>query len=88
MDYTKGILRRLEAIDNFLGGSDKTDAIRFIFVSVPSREGIEEYQHLVEEVESRVGQLNGKYATLLNSPIQFHSWLDPLCRPVCIVCLG
>jgi trehalose-6-phosphate synthase len=29
-------------------------------VSVPSREGIEEYQHLVEEVESRVGQLNGK----------------------------
>jgi len=71
MDYTKGILRRLEAIDNFLSGSDKTDAIRFIFVSVPSREGIEEYQRLVKEVESRVGQLNGKYATLLNSPIHF-----------------
>jgi trehalose 6-phosphate synthase/phosphatase len=71
MDYTKGILHRLEAIDNFLAGSDEIDAIRFIFVSVPSREGIEEYQHLVEEVESRVGQLNGKYATLLNSPIHF-----------------
>jgi trehalose 6-phosphate synthase/phosphatase len=71
MDYTKGILHRLEAIDNFLAGSDKTDAIRFVFVSVPSREGIEEYQHLVEEVESRVGQLNGKYATLVNSPIHF-----------------
>jgi len=71
MDYTKGILHRLEAIDNFLDGSDKIDAIRFVFVSVPSREGIEEYQQLVEEVESRVGQLNGKYATLLNSPIHF-----------------
>jgi trehalose 6-phosphate synthase/phosphatase len=71
MDYTKGILHRLEAIDNFLAGSDEIDAIRFVFVSVPSREGIEEYQHLVEEVESRVGQLNGKYATLLNSPIHF-----------------
>ena len=71
MDYTKGVLHRLEAIDNFLAGSDKIDAIRFVFVSVPSREGIEEYQHLVEEVESRVGQLNGKYATLLNSPIHF-----------------
>ena len=71
MDYTKGILRRLEAIDNFLARSDKVDAIRFVFVSVPSREGIEEYQHLVEDVESRVGQLNGKYATLLNSPIHF-----------------
>src|SRR3984957_14314461 len=71
MDYTKGILHRLEAIDNFLAGSDKIDEIRFVFVSVPSREGIEEYQQLVEEVESRVGQLNGKYATLLNSPIHF-----------------
>jgi trehalose 6-phosphate synthase/phosphatase len=71
MDYTKGILHRLEAIDSFLAGSDNIDSIRFVFVSVPSREGIEEYQHLVEEVESRVGQLNGKYATLLNSPIHF-----------------
>jgi trehalose 6-phosphate synthase/phosphatase len=71
MDYTKGILHRLEAIDNFLAGSDQINAIRFLFVSVPSREGIEEYQHLVEEVESRVGQLNGKYATLINSPIHF-----------------
>jgi trehalose 6-phosphate synthase/phosphatase len=70
MDYTKGILHRLEAIDNFLARSDTHD-IRFLFVSVPSREGIEEYQKLVEEVESRVGQLNGKYATLLDSPIHF-----------------
>jgi trehalose 6-phosphate synthase/phosphatase len=71
MDYTKGILHRLEAIDDFLARTDNIDTIRFVFVSVPSREGIEEYQHLVEEVESRVGQLNGKYATLLNSPIHF-----------------
>ena len=71
MDYTKGILHRLEAIDDFLAGAEQVDAIRFIFVSVPSREGIEEYQQLVEEVESRIGQLNGKYATLLNSPIHF-----------------
>ena len=71
MDYTKGILHRLEAIDDFLAKWERIDNIRFIFVSVPSREGIEEYQHLLEEVESRIGQLNGKYATLLNSPIHF-----------------
>ena len=71
MDYTKGILHRLEAIDYFLAKSDKMNDICFLFVSVPSREGIEEYQQLVEEVESRVGQLNGKYATLLASPIHF-----------------
>jgi trehalose 6-phosphate synthase/phosphatase len=71
MDYTKGILHRLEAIEDFLARWKQIDNIRFIFVSVPSREGIEEYQHLVEEVESRIGQINGKYATLLNSPIHF-----------------
>jgi trehalose 6-phosphate synthase/phosphatase len=61
----------LEAIDDFLARWQQIDNIRFIFVSVPSRENIREYQHLVEEVESRIGQLNGKYATLLNSPIHF-----------------
>ena len=71
MDYTKGILHRLEAIDNFLAGFEAINEIRFIFVSVPSREGIEEYQALREEVETRVGRLNGKYATLRNSPIHF-----------------
>ena len=38
---------------------------------MPSRGGIEEYQALREEVETRVGRLNGKYATLRNSPIHF-----------------
>lgn len=71
MDYTKGILHRLEAIDDFLAATADRDTIKFIFVSVPSREGIEEYQALREEVESRVGRLNGKYATLNNSPVHF-----------------
>ena len=53
MDYTKGILHRLEAIDNFLAGSDNIDAIRFMFVSIPSREGIEEYQHLAAPGRAR-----------------------------------
>src|SRR5205814_9244860 len=43
----------------------------FIFVAVPSREGVEEYQALREEVEARIGRLNGHYATLHNSPIRF-----------------
>jgi trehalose 6-phosphate synthase/phosphatase len=71
MDYTKGILHRLEAIDHFLARSKENNDVRFLFVSVPSRERIEEYQQLVKEVESRVGQLNGKYATLTHTPIHF-----------------
>jgi trehalose 6-phosphate synthase/phosphatase len=73
LDYTKGLLRRLEGIDLFLGGMtpDERDKIKFIFISIPSREGVDEYRALREDVESRVGRLNGEYATLNNSPIHF-----------------
>ena len=77
MDYTKGILHRLEAVDCYLAGLEDRDGIKFIFVSVPSREGVEEYQELRADVESHVGRLNGKYATLHNSPIHFiHGAVD------------
>ncbi len=71
MDYTKGILHRIEAVEDFLAQQENCDGVVFIFVSVPSREGVEEYQELREDVESRIGRLNGKYATLNNSPIHF-----------------
>jgi len=71
MDYTKGILHRLEAIEQFLAEAENRDAIKFIFVSVPSREEVAEYKELVAEVEARVGRINGQYATLSSSPIRF-----------------
>jgi trehalose 6-phosphate synthase/phosphatase len=71
MDYTKGILERLDAIDLFLEPCEDRESIRFIFVSVPSREDVEEYKDLREEVEFRVGRLNGKYSTLHNTPVHF-----------------
>ncbi len=71
MDYTKGILHRLDAIEHFLAEAKDHDAIKFIFVSVPSREEVTEYQDLRAEVESRVGRINGHYATLQSSPIRF-----------------
>jgi trehalose 6-phosphate synthase len=67
MDYTKGILHRIEAIERFLEELKDRDAIKFIFVSVPSREGVEQYQELRAEVEARIGRINGTYATLRSS---------------------
>ena len=77
MDYTKGILRRLEAIELFLATAPDRDAVKFIFISVPSRGGVEEYQDLRAEVEARVGRINGRYATIRSSPIRFiHDSVD------------
>ena len=79
LDYTKGLPRRLKAIELFLEGlkPDERDQIKFIFISIPSREGVDEYRALREEVESQIGRLNGRYTTLNNSPIHFiHGSVD------------
>ena len=77
MDYTKGILHRIEAIEHFLADLENRESIKFIFVSVPSREGVEQYQELRAEVEARIGRINGTYATLKSSPIRFiHGSVD------------
>jgi len=71
LDYTKGIPRRLDAIERYLSLTEEIDDIVFIFINVPSREGVQEYQDLLEDLQGRVGQINGKYATIKNVPIHF-----------------
>jgi trehalose 6-phosphate synthase/phosphatase len=71
LDYSKGLLQRLDAIEQFLRSSGRADEMRFIFVAVPSREGVEEYRRLREDVEGRVGHINGLHSTISNVPVQF-----------------
>ena len=72
LDYTKGIPKRLQAIEKFLQDNPSLrESTIFIFIAIPSRENVNEYQHLVEEVQGNIGHINGKYATLTNSPLHF-----------------
>jgi trehalose 6-phosphate synthase/phosphatase len=71
LDYTKGLPRRLEAIDRFLAKWKDKDNIVFIFVSVPSRGEVKEYQLLREQIEGLVGRINGRHSTVKNTPIHF-----------------
>ncbi|HEX8916762.1 MAG TPA: trehalose-6-phosphate synthase, partial [Humisphaera sp.] len=71
LDYTKGIVQRLDAIERFLESCECPEGVRFVFVAVPSREGVEAYKALREEIEYRVGRMNGRFATLHASPVQF-----------------
>lgn len=70
LDYTKGVLRRLEAVERFLAETGRTDVV-FISVCVPSREGVPEYQQLRRAVEVKVSQINGKHSTLEDIPAHF-----------------
>ncbi|MFK7733580.1 MAG: bifunctional alpha,alpha-trehalose-phosphate synthase (UDP-forming)/trehalose-phosphatase [Pseudomonadales bacterium] len=71
LDYSKGLLRRLSAIETFLAGTQNRDDIVFVFVSVPTRGEVKEYQLLRERIEREVGRINGLYASVQNSPIHF-----------------
>ncbi len=71
LDYSKGICRRLEAIDQFLTHCHDKRNIVFLFISIPSRVRVSEYQQLRERIESQIGQINGRHATVENVPIHF-----------------
>jgi trehalose 6-phosphate synthase/phosphatase len=71
LDYTKGIPRRLDAIERYLSQAAQSDDIVFIFINVPSRKSVPEYQDLLEDLQGRVSQINGQYSTIQNVPIHF-----------------
>lgn len=64
LDYTKGILERLKAIEIFL---TKYPSYRknftFIQIAAPSRTKIKKYQDFAAEVENEVGRINSLFKT-------------------------
>lgn len=60
LDYTKGIYARLRAFGELISDGDLTvdDAV-FVQVAVPSRERVEHYRNLRDDIDRLVGRLNG-----------------------------
>jgi trehalose 6-phosphate synthase/phosphatase len=72
LDYTKGIPRRLHAVERLLEREpDLRDRIRCIQVAVPSRGEVDSYQKFKRQVEERVGRINGKCGTLRSTPVHY-----------------
>src|SRR6266702_2459490 len=72
LDYTKGIQRRLLAFEALLRAHPElTRKVRLVQVAVPSRENVEAYRELREEVDALVGRIHGEFATPDWSPIHY-----------------
>lgn len=72
LDYTKGILERLEAFDMLLTRHPEyKEKVALIIVAVPSRTGIEDYRLLREGVERLVGRINGEHGTFGYMPVWY-----------------
>jgi trehalose 6-phosphate synthase len=63
LDYTKGIDVRLRAFSELLAeGRAKRDDTVLVQLATPSRERVDSYQQLRDDIEREVGHINGEYA--------------------------
>ncbi|HEX7037483.1 MAG TPA: trehalose-6-phosphate synthase [Pseudomonadales bacterium] len=75
MDYTKGIDRRVEAVDALLERYPEwRGRIVYAQIAVPSRTEVDAYRDLREEIEQLVGHVNGRWSDEYWSPVKM------LCR--------
>lgn len=72
LDYIKGMPHKLLAIEKFFVKYPQysKDTV-LVQIGVPSRTGVEEYQHLGFCVNELVGRINGEYSTLHHVPIHY-----------------
>ncbi|WP_380166659.1 trehalose-6-phosphate synthase [Jannaschia sp. R86511] len=72
LDYTKGIRHRLSTFAELLedGTLDKESTV-LVQVASPSRERVQAYSDLRDEVELTVGRLNGDHGTVGFSPVHY-----------------
>lgn len=70
LDYTKGILERLKAIEIFLQKNPNyINNFTFIQIAAPSREKIKQYQKFSEDVEKEVERVNNLFKRNCWKPI-------------------
>lgn len=73
LDYSKGILQRLHAWELLLERNPELiGKITLLMLVVPSRDNVEHYAQLKEEIDELVGKINGRYSTLQWSPLHYY----------------
>ncbi|MBN2410926.1 bifunctional alpha,alpha-trehalose-phosphate synthase (UDP-forming)/trehalose-phosphatase [candidate division KSB1 bacterium] len=70
LDYSKGLLERLDAFHQFLHDyPEYREKISLVLVVVPSRAKVESYRKLKHQLDEYVGRINGEHGTVAWLPI-------------------
>jgi trehalose 6-phosphate synthase/phosphatase len=73
LDYTKGILNRIEAFEIFLQRfPEYHEKIRLVMVIVPSRSEVSHYKQLKKKTDESIGRVNGLFSTVNWTPIWYY----------------
>ena len=72
LDYSKGIVRRLLALERLLmRHKEWREHVRLVQVAVPTRTSVRAYRRLRREVNAVVGRINGRFSTPGWTPIHY-----------------
>ena len=72
LDYSKGIIHRMQAYETFLEQSPEwLDRVTFLQVTPKSREAVPGYKEMDEVVAGLVGQINGTFGEAAWTPIRY-----------------
>jgi trehalose 6-phosphate synthase/phosphatase len=85
LDYTKGILQRLEGFELFLNEHPEyIEKVTLLMVAVPSRTEVETYKELRNEIELSISRINGRFASVNWTPISYQFKNQPFERIVAL----
>ncbi|MCS5491349.1 bifunctional alpha,alpha-trehalose-phosphate synthase (UDP-forming)/trehalose-phosphatase [Algoriphagus limi] len=72
LDYSKGIPQRLHAFNQLLAEHKELHGkVSMIMIVVPSRDKVQSYKELKEEIDLLVGRINSDYSTLNWVPVHY-----------------
>jgi trehalose 6-phosphate synthase/phosphatase len=73
LDYSKGILQRLYAIDLlFKKNPEYLEKVVLYMIVVPSRDTVPQYKELRDEIDKVVGNINARYRSLSWIPVHYY----------------
>ncbi|TXE08911.1 bifunctional alpha,alpha-trehalose-phosphate synthase (UDP-forming)/trehalose-phosphatase [Algoriphagus aquimarinus] len=72
LDYSKGIPQRIQAFNQLLEQHKELHGkLSMIMIVVPSRDKVQSYKELKEEIDLLVGRINSEYSTLTWVPVHY-----------------
>ncbi|GGC74634.1 bifunctional alpha,alpha-trehalose-phosphate synthase (UDP-forming)/trehalose-phosphatase [Pedobacter quisquiliarum] len=72
LDYSKGIIPRLQAFELFLHLHPQyIEKVELYMIVVPSRDTVPQYKELREQIDQLVGNINAKFRTLNWAPVHY-----------------
>jgi trehalose 6-phosphate synthase len=78
LDYSKGILGRIDAIGELLATRpDYRNKITFVQIAAPSRIDVSRYRRLRREIEETAGRVNGRHAEIDWVPVRYLNRVYP-----------